>query len=168
MNHPTIICAIGILTGLWQLTATQPTQKITVQPPIWSKEFDGLLLVPLPMTDVEKNFQRGFPGSIATFRCGKKNIILRHITRASRKLHPSTHCLRAAGYRIGKTHTLTDPSGRRWTTCKVEKSGITYLLQERITDPHGNEWLNPSSWYWHALAHPNSGPWLAQTIITPP
>lgn len=169
MKYPIIIFIIGIWSGCYQfLIPRQNSHNEVDQQQIqtnWPGQFDGVALIPLPMTEVEKNFQRGFPGSIATFQCGQKQVILRRITQASRKLHPSADCLRASGHQLGPVHIHSDDQGRHWAGCSAKKAGNHYLILERITDQHGGSWTDVSSWYWHALVYPDRGPWLAQTII---
>ena len=166
MNYSIFIFLLGVVFGGIQLAnPSHATHKKQATSITWLSEFDGEPLIPVDQTDFERSFQRGFPGSIATFRCGEKQIILRHITSASRKLHPSSDCLRASGHHIGPVHIQTDSQNRQWAGCTATKSGTTYLVLERITDPNGDTWTDASSWYWHALIHPNKGPWLAQTLI---
>ena len=166
MNYACAILILGILTGLHQLRpSTKTADQVATRELTWPRHFDGELLIPLKMTKVEKKFQRGFPGRIASFSCGDRQIILRHITRASRKLHPSADCLRASGHHIGPIHVHADESHRHWSGFTAEKSGKKYRVLERITDPQGHAWTDTSAWYWHALLHPNDGPWQAQTLI---
>ncbi|MCP5534637.1 MAG: hypothetical protein H7A51_00195 [Akkermansiaceae bacterium] len=171
MKPSLLLCLSGIILGGIQLTHP-PGSTIQSQPtPVnWPAEFDGEPLIRLDQTAFEKSFQRDFPGSIATFRCGGKQVILRHITTASRKLHPSSDCLRASGYHIGAMRIQTDDKNRQWAGYTAINPDNTYIVLERIIDTRGNTWTDVSSWYWHALIHPDRAPWLAQTVIqaTPP
>ena len=95
---------------------------------------------------------------------------MRYITRATRKLHPATDCLRASGHHIGegevKVHT--DTHGHHWSGCEATKSGKRFFLRERIISLNNEdkEWCDVSSWYWSALTEPHQGPWLAITVIS--
>ncbi|BDS07686.1 hypothetical protein NT6N_27260 [Oceaniferula spumae] len=168
MSHALTIAILGLAAGVFQWLSpvmTTPNKETADQLP-WPETFEGYLLTPLPMTAMEREFQRSFPGQIGNFRSGENQIILRRVTRATRKLHPATDCLKASGHRIGKASLYTDHQGGKWSGCEVSKAGQTFFVRECITSPNGKIWTDVSSWYWHAMMHPDSGPWLASTIIS--
>ncbi len=73
--------------------ANQPFQD-------WPTEFQGVPLSRLPMTEKEQGFSQDFPGEIGRFTDGSREIIIRFVERASRKLHPTADCLRGSGYTV--------------------------------------------------------------------
>jgi len=93
-------------------------------------------------------------------------LTVRHVTRATRKLHPASHCLRAEGFQIGEKKTRTDDAGNRWLTYTASRNGTGWEVSERIRrERDGRQWAEISEWYWHALFHPKDGPWIAETVI---
>ena len=161
---------LGLTCGIWQWvsppkSSTQTQQSRSYQ---WPESFDEYPLTSLPMTAVEREFSKDFPGEIANFRCNHDQVILRYVTRATRKLHPATDCFRASGYHIGNAKIHTDSKGQQWSGCEVSKNGQYFFLRERIVKTHSNDkqWTDASSWYWHALTSPDQGPWLAITVIS--
>lgn len=172
MSHSLIIFLLGINCGVWQWlappqTTTSTRQKTHFQ---WPNSFEGKPLTPLPMTTMEREFGKDFPGAIGNFRCGNAQVILRHVTRATRKLHPAADCLRASGHSIQPVKIHTDAEGHHWAGCHASKGGQKFFLRERIVQI-GNEsavWTDVSSWYWHASIAADRGPWLSITVITQP
>jgi len=161
---------LGSVCGLWQWLASpqQTTHGNQGNHHQWPENFEGQALTPLPMTNIAHEFGKGFPGKVGNFRCGDKQIILRYVTRATRKLHPAADCLRASGHSIGQVKIHTDADGRHWSGCEASKAGQRFFILERIIPMNSgkSEWTDVSSWHWHALLSPDNGPWLAITIIS--
>ena len=55
-----------------------------------------------------KAFSKNFAGKIARFTDGEREILIRHLNRPTRSLHPSADCLRGAGYQIENHIMMTD------------------------------------------------------------
>ncbi len=68
----------------------------------------------LPLSDREQRFVSGFPGRIARFTDGKREIIVRWVTRETRMLHPAADCFRGMGYAIRPLPIYIDERGRHW------------------------------------------------------
>lgn len=170
MNLTLIIFALGLSCGIWQWLS--PPKPIFKKPQLthyqWPDCFEGQPLTMLPMTVVEHQFAKDFPGQVASFRCDDQQVILRYITRATRKVHPAADCFRASGYHIGDVKIHTDPNQAHWSGCQVSRAGKSFFVRERIVKIGclSNEWTDASSWYWHALTHSEQGPWLAITVIS--
>ena len=131
--------------------------------------FDGLTLPlhPLPSSIAEMAFAKSFPGTLSSHRWGDNQVILRRVTEATRKLHASRDCLRAAGFETGDAITVTRPDGREWSRFSAVRDGQRLLIHERIvSDRDGSVWTDVSAWYWAALRHPLNGPWQAETMIS--
>ena len=170
MNQSLAIFLLGLTCGLWQWFAPpQRTQNTDIPNSYqWPESFEGEPLTQVAITDMEHEFSKGFPGEIGNFICHDKQVIMRYVTRATRKLHPATDCLRASGHHIGEVKVHTDTHGHHWSGCKTIKSGEQFFLRERITSINNDdkEWCDVSSWYWSALTEPHQGPWLAVTVIS--
>lgn len=170
MHHSLIIFLLGSICGIWQWLAPPQSIRHAQKPEsyVWPESFEGNKLTEIPITAVEQEFSKDFPGEIANFRCGNQQVILRYVTRATRKLHSAADCFRASGYHIGSINIHTDSDKNHWSGCEVSKAGIRFFLRERIVavDDMNTSWTDVSSWYWHALTKPDHGPWLAITVIS--
>ena len=130
--------------------------------------FNGLTLPldPLPPSAAEQAFAKNFPGSLSSHRCGTHQVILRHVTTATRMLHPSRDCLRAAGFETTDSITVRSPEGE-WARFSATRDGERFNIHERIvSEQDGSSWTDVQSWYWSALWHPLNGPWRAETVIS--
>ncbi|MES2438129.1 MAG: archaeosortase/exosortase family protein [Verrucomicrobiota bacterium] len=131
--------------------------------------FQGLTLPlqPLPPTETEVAFAKSFPGTLSSHRWGSDQVILRRVTKATRRLHPSRDCLRAAGFETTEAVTVRLGDGSRWSLFHAIRDGERRTVHERITSEHaGSVWTDVSAWYWSALRHPLNGPWQAETVIS--
>lgn len=131
--------------------------------------FNGLTLPlqPLQLTDTEVAFAKSFPGTLGSYRRGNEQIILRKVTSATRRLHPSRDCLRAAGFLTTESFTVTLGDGTCWSRFQATRNGERLTVHERITSPqNGASWTDVSAWYWSALMKPLNGPWQAETVIS--
>jgi hypothetical protein len=130
--------------------------------------FNGLALPlhPLPPTDAETAFSKSFPGTLSSHRWGTGQVILRRVNQATRRLHPSGDCLRAAGFETTEAITVSLADGSRWARFSATRDGLRQTVYERITSSgDGSTWTDVSAWYWAALWHPLNGPWQAETVI---
>jgi len=66
----------------------------------WPTEFEGRVLTPLPLTELEQRFGNDFPGKIGRFSDGRREIIIRWVTEATGKLHPASDCFQGIGYSV--------------------------------------------------------------------
>ncbi len=145
---------------------TDASGKISNAPQI--HQFEGQPVTQVALSAVEENFYADFPGSIAVYEGSGFKLTVRHVTRATRKLHPASHCLRAEGFSIGEKSTRTDDAGHRWLTYTARRNGSKWTVSERILQENdGGRWAEISEWYWSAFFHPHSGPWVAETVIKP-
>ncbi len=126
-----------------------------------------LPLRPLPATEAELAFARSFPGTLSSHGWGNDQVILRRVTQATRRLHPSRDCLRAAGFATTEAVTVSPGDGSRWSLFHATRAGVRWTVHERITSERdGSVWTDVSAWYWAALRHPLNGPWQAETVIS--
>lgn len=130
--------------------------------------FHGQPVTQIALSPAEEKFYSDFPGSIAVYEGGDFKLTLRHVTRATRKLHPASHCLRAEGFSIGVKKIRSDDHGNRWLSYTATHNGTAWTVRERIRPADGGrQWEEISAWYWSALFHPQDGPWVAETVIAP-
>ncbi|MGJ7581899.1 exosortase Q [Variovorax sp. RHLX14] len=136
----------------------------------WPAAWDGSVLRPLALTDVEHRFAQQFPGAIARMTDGERMFVLRRVDAPTRMLHPAADCYRALGYRIDQARLERDAQARMWrcfSTVKnrTGKQGQTLRVCERIVDAAGIAFTDTSAWYWAAAGGRSQGPWQAVTRV---
>lgn len=159
--------AVGaVLLSWWPgEAATHPTP---VEPTVWPDHWEGMALIPLEPDEMEKRFARGFPGEIRRFHFDGGQLILRRVHRATRMLHSSADCLRAAGCRLlHQPRQLADENGAISTRYTVSDpvGGIWEVSEWVVSDNGSRRSASVSSWYWSALRSPEDGPWMAMTVM---
>ncbi len=154
------LCAAVAPFAGWHGAASEAAERF----PGWPQELAGRPLNPLPMTVREQAWSEGFPGKVGRFNDGSREIIIRYVTRPTRRLHPSADCLRGSGYRVSTKPAWRDADGGIWGCVLAERGDQRYRVCERIRDQAGNGWYDVSSWYWSALSHGTDGPWWAITV----
>jgi exosortase/archaeosortase family protein len=139
--------------------------------PGWPESFEGRPLRRLPLAERERRFIGGFPGRVAKFTDGEREILLRWVAEPSRRLHPSADCLRGAGAAVRPLPAWRDRQGRLWGCQEMVLDGRRFRVRERIAtglsgagDGTGAAWTDVSSWYWAALLGRTQGPWWAVTV----
>ncbi|MET1077821.1 MAG: exosortase Q [Pseudomonas sp.] len=133
----------------------------------WPRQFAGRTLRPLALSAVEQRFAEQFPGAIARFTDGQQQLSLRHVTAATRKLHPAADCYRGLGYRIRDIALERRPDDARQglQRCFVaERRGARIRVCEYIEDARARTFSDTSAWYWAALSGQSEGPWRAVTL----
>jgi hypothetical protein len=133
--------------------------------PGWPTHFEGRPLTQLPLTEREERFGSGFPGQIARFTDGRRELVVRFVTGATRRLHPASDCFAGIGYRVRPLPLKVDADGTRWGGFTAERGGERFLVRERIYSDAGESWEDVSAWYWTAASGgKNTGPWWAVTV----
>lgn len=141
---------------------TRPEETATFRG--WPTEWEGEPLHEVPLNARELEFNRNFPGRIAKFTDGRRELILRWVTQGTRQLHGSADCFRGMGYAITPQPGLIDGRRGTWSSFLARSGGQELLVRERITDARGGEWTDVSAWYWSVLLRRSEGPWLAVTV----
>jgi hypothetical protein len=159
-----------MLLGLAALAAalaplvSQNTPAIAA-PQQWPTKFDGRPLTPLAADNSTKAFTRGFPGHIAHFSDGRRHILLRQVSSATRMLHPSRDCYRAMGYVITPLPVAKAPDGQSRACFRAQKGDEHFRVCEEVRDAQGISYSEIAAWYWPALLGTSTGPWVAATIV---
>jgi hypothetical protein len=132
----------------------------------WPATLDGARLVPVPLSSREARFAQAFPGRIAKFRCGDAEVIFRRVAEATRFMHPSGDCLRAAGFDVTSKPVQEDADGRLWGCSIAERAGEAWRVRERyVNGGQTRVCTDASAWFWEAVFHPGEGPWTAVTVM---
>jgi hypothetical protein len=133
--------------------------------PGWPAQFEGRGLMQLPLSSREERFAADFPGRIARFSDGRREIIIRWVARETRALHPASHCFKGLGYSIKPLPARIDPAGHHWGSFEARRGNEALRVRERIYDSTDKEsWSDVSSWYWQAVMGKTSGGWWAVTV----
>ena len=157
---------VGILASVAAFSPLLPHSKNKTEIAIaWPTQFDERSLSPLPLAEADKFFQNGFPGHVARFSDGRRQIVLRQVNEATRKLHPARDCFQALGYTIDNAAMKRTEYNQTRYCFDAEKDGKVLRICEEITDANGNSYPEVSAWYWPALMGQSKGPWLAATIV---
>ncbi|MEO7652946.1 MAG: archaeosortase/exosortase family protein, partial [Bryobacteraceae bacterium] len=155
-------CTVAAATA-WANPAAPPP----VPEPEWPREFQGSTLHPLPLSPRDQRFAEQFPGRIARFSTERGEVILRWVTRETRKLHAASDCFRGAGYSISPKPMDVDRDAGRWSCFEGRKGAEVRQVCERVFEnlQGGASWSDVSSWYWSATLGRTRGPWWAVTTI---
>lgn len=157
-----IVCALAFFAPF----LFSGEKKVRVQMPnsrAFPATFENQPLAELTLTEREKFFLEDFPGSVGRFSDGKREIVIRFVAEATRKLHPASDCFRAIGYETKPLPLKVDGEGKRWSCFSAVKASEQLNVCERIYDIGGAEWTDVSAWYWSAL-NETSGEWWAVTV----
>ncbi|HEU0097655.1 MAG TPA: hypothetical protein VFQ67_02665 [Allosphingosinicella sp.] len=131
----------------------------------WPSRFEGRAIVPLAPAPEDRLLARSFPGHVARFSDGRRQVVLRQVNAPTRRLHPAADCFRAVGYAIGPSPMRVGAGGRPASCFTATRGGRTVRVCEQIIGADGRSWPDVSSWYWPALAGTASGPWLATLTV---
>ena len=155
-------CLLAALAPLLS-TQSRPQSSDAVNFPGWPTQFEGRALTALPLTEREQRFGNDFPGRIARFTDGHREVIFRWVTEATRKLHPASDCFEGIGYRVRPLPLHVDEAGVRWGSFKATRGGESLRVYERIYNDSAS-WTDVSAWYWAAIGEQSQGPWWAVTV----
>lgn len=137
----------------------------------WPAHFRGQPLTQLPPTALEARFAARFPGAVARFTDGEQLLIVRHVRRPTRLLHPASDCFRAAGYDVAAAQAAVDTQGVRWR-CFLARRGAEHLrvcerISEDLQQADAAAWTDVSAWFWDAQFRGRAAAWWALTVVTP-
>lgn len=160
-----LLCAVAALIPL----LSRSVQSSLNTPPEWPEEFEGRSLYRLPLSDMEERFNAGFPGHVARFSDGHRQVILRWINAGTRKLHSSADCFRGVGYVVTPAPALLDGAGTHWSGFIATRGPHRLRVRERIAERSERQaWTDVSAWYWSTLTQRSRGPWMATTVVETP
>jgi len=161
-----IFLCVNILAGVlpWAAGSAPDSADIKTTLP-FPEHFEGRELIELPLAPRELRFSNGFPGEMKRFTDGERELLIRTISRPTRKLHPSADCFKGAGYAVEPIAARVDRNGKPWGCFQAKGRGAVLKVCEQISDRHGVTWYDVSSWFWDAALGRSSGPWQAVTLV---
>lgn len=156
---------LALAAAALPLAATTGSPSPLITSP-WPTRFEGRPISRIPATATDKALAGDFPGEIARFSDGRRQIVLRRLSAATRKLHPASDCFRAIGYSVEPVAMRIAPDGKPAACFTATRDGHTLLACEQVRGIQAGEaWPDISSWYWAALLGRSTGPWTASLTV---
>lgn len=163
---------IGALVAAAVLSAAMPFVPMSsgaAEPaeagfPGWPATYEGRVLTALPLSERETGFLKDFPGRVGRFTDGEREIVLRTVVGATRRLHPASDCYRGLGFAIEPRPLQVRKGGVAMGCFRARKAGETIEVCETIKDGAGRVWPDVSAWYWDALLGRSAGPWWSTVV----
>jgi hypothetical protein len=113
----------------------------------------------------DESFARDFPGRLARFSAGERQVVIRWINAPTRRLHPASHCFQGVGYQLTPLPMARDASGALMGCFSARKAGERLRVCEQLRGAGGQTWPDVSSWYWSALAAPAGSSWWSYVVV---
>jgi exosortase/archaeosortase family protein len=126
--------------------------------------FENRPLRELGLTEIEEYFMIDFPGVVKRFSDGEREIIIRFVQEATRKLHSPADCFAGNGYRILPLPLKIDGENNKWACFQAVKGEKKLKVCERIFAATGESWTDVSYWYWSALGAENANGYWAIAV----
>lgn len=161
-----VLLAAAAISGASPLLGSRHGETSAAQeaPPAWPATYDSRKLTPLPLSSRELAFAEGFPGRIARFTDGSRELVVRHVRKATRRLHPASDCYKGLGYEIDPLPLRHNRNGQPLGCFTARKGGHRQVVCEGLHDAAGNVWSDVSQWYWDALLGRSRGPWWSVVV----
>ena len=156
-----VACLCSFFAPLFTQSAKNNFKQSSTEFP---QTFENKRLEELELSEKEKYFLEDFPGEVKRFSDGRREIIVRFVTAATRKLHPSTDCFSAIGYEIKPLPLKLDEQNNKWACFSAQKNGENLKVCERMFTESGESWTDVSAWYWSALSDVNANGYWAITV----
>jgi hypothetical protein len=117
---------------------SQTTQTTDLEFPGWPRAFEGKPLTALPLSARERQFLTDYPGKIARFNDGSRELIIPWLKRPTRKLHCASDGFRALDYRITPSAVRADGKGELWSIFSAQRERQELQVYERNCVYDGN------------------------------
>lgn len=157
-----VACVLAALVPWLAVNSKRGGETSGIAFPGWPTHFENRELTALPLQERERRFSGDFPGRIARFTDGEREIIIRWVTEATRKLHPASDCFEGVGYSVHPLPLRVDRAGERWGSFTAVRQSEKLRVYERIYTDDGQSWTDVSAWYW--AAENDAGAWWAVTV----
>ncbi|WP_230635751.1 hypothetical protein [Sphingomonas sp. Leaf4] len=156
------VIAAAAFAATAPLLPARPVDRPPLAP--WPAVYEGRQLHPLPAGPGDALLARDFPGHVARFSDGRRQIVLRQVARATRLLHPPRDCFAALGYAIDPLPMRSVPGGH--ASCfRATRDGRGLTVCDHIRARDGTVHADVPGWYWPALTGQSPGPWLAVMTV---
>lgn len=156
------VAAAALFAAAAPLLPDRPVEQPPLAP--WPAQYEGRRLQPLPAGPGDALLARDFPGHVARFSDGRRQIVLRQVARATRLLHSARDCFESLGYAIDPLPMRPVPGGH--ASCfRASRAGRSLTVCDHIRDQDGRVHADVADWYWPALLGQSAGPWLAVMTV---
>jgi hypothetical protein len=163
-----VMAALAAAAAPLAHTPTRPTPSSSEAFPGWPQTYEGRPLTMLPLSLREASFVRDFPGRIARFSDGSREIIVRYVTVPTRRLHPAADCLKGVGYTITPRPVRRDATGAPMSCIRAAQKDhaldVCEIIHSAQVGQDGEHWPDVSAWYWNTLASGTTGPWWSFVV----
>jgi hypothetical protein len=133
--------------------------------PGWPTRFEGVALARMAPGREDGWFARDFPGKVARFSAGDRQVVVRWVNSPTRRLHPASHCFTGAGYALAPEPMTRTQDGALMSCFTARKGREALKVCEQFRDSKGGSYPDVSAWYWHALAAPAGSAWWSFVIV---
>jgi hypothetical protein len=130
----------------------------------WPTAYEGRELKQLPLTQRESEFVRDFPGHVGRFSDGRREIIVRWVGAATRRLHPAADCFRGIGFSIAPIPLRKNAAGSAMSCFRASRGVEAMIICELIRDERGESWPDVSAWYWSSVLGRTPAPWWSFVV----
>jgi len=159
-----VLYVLCLVSALLPLRAGKSATVVGEPRTLLLMEFEGRMLEQLPLQADEVGFVANFPGQVSRYTDGSRELLVREVERATRKLHPSAHCLKAVGFSVTPAPHRVGPDDSLWGCVIAVRGRERMRVCEQISDSEGRTWSDVSSWFWATVLGSTEGPWLAVTL----
>lgn len=156
-----LICLSALSVSF--INVKNPTIRFNQQAVDFPDKFEDKPLKELILSERERFFLQDFPGEIRRFTDGRRETIIRRVTKATRKLHPASDCFSAIGYQIKPLPLKIDEAQNKWSCFAASRNDENLNVCERIFTENGESWTDVSSWYWSAINDNDKDYWAITT-----
>jgi hypothetical protein len=162
----TVVCAALLAFAASAAPLLSPaTTAASITSTPWPTSFEGRPITRIAPAPAHRFLARQFPGQVARFSDGRRQIVLRRVAVATRTLHPASDCFRAIGYTIEPVAMRIAPDGKPASCFTATRDGRTLIACEQVRGAAEEAWPDVSSWYWAALLGRSAGPWTASLTV---
>lgn len=163
---PYLICALIAVSPLINTNKIKTVSKNLEYSIPESYEYQNTTYARKELNQREIRFSKDFPGSIRRYQSSDSELLIRVINKPSRKLHPSSDCLKGAGFSIAPAPASVDSYGHLLSCVYAVGSELKLKVCEKIVDRDGQAVPDVSTWYWNAILGKSEGPWTALSYAT--
>jgi len=150
-----------VIVSLSPLITSSTQKQHHAQNVTFPTQLEGQSLRPRPLSPRDIPYLKGFPGELRTFQTPTREILIRFVAKATRKLHSATDCYKGLGYEIEVLER-----NRTWARYRATKDRRSYIVEERIRDADGELYYDVGAWYWAAKLGLSEGPWWSEVRVT--
>jgi hypothetical protein len=133
--------------------------------PGWPGTHEGVPLARMSPGPQDAWFARDFPGKVARFAAGDRQVVVRWVSAPTRRLHPASQCFAGAGYSIVPLPMRKSADGALMSCFAARRDAETLEVCEQLRGSAGGSWPDVSAWYWHALAAPAGEAWWSFVVV---